>query len=124
MNGPLTRRLTGISGCLLALLIGTVTVGLVNGGLWLLTGRGPNLHEAWASWLFWTAFVSAPFCILALNRVGAKTPWVTAAILTAICWGFFLAVPSARPRDANDIGAWLLVLLSPLVITAGAFAAD
>ena len=124
MNGPSEHRLTGVSGCLLALSIGTVTVAIVSGGLWLITGKGPNLQEEWGGRLLWAVFVAAPFGFLALNRVSAKTPWIGAAILTAMFWGLFLAVPLARPHDANDMGAWLLMLLSPLIITAGAIAAD
>lgn len=124
MNGPSEQRRTGNPGWLLALLIGILAVALIRGGLWLITGKGLDLQEHWEGFIFHSVLITAPFGYLALNRINAKTPWITAVILTAMYWGFYLAVPSARPQDGNDLGAGLLLLLSPLITTAGAFAAN
>lgn len=124
MSGPSHQRLTGISGCLVALLIGIVTIALVRISLWRLTGEVPDLQAKWAAWLFWAVLVAAPFSYLALKGVGANVPWITAAILTAAYWGVFLALPLVRPHDRNDLGAILLMLLYPVFIIASALAAD
>ncbi len=124
MNGPSKQRRTGNPLWLLALLIGILAVVFIRGGLWLISGVGPNLREHWEGFIFHSVFIAAPFGYLALNRISAKTPWIAAVILTATYWGFYLAVPSARPQDANDLGAVLLLLLSPVITTAGALAAD
>ena len=123
MHGPLEQRLTGISGCSLALLIGAVTVAIAQGTFWIFTGKALSLQEEWGRLLFWAVFVAAPFCFLALSRLNAKTPWITAAILTAMLWGLVVASRLARPNDAS-IGLGLLMMISPLIVTAGAFAAD
>lgn len=124
MNGPSEQRLTGISGCLVALLIGIVAVALVRIGLWLQTGVVPDLRERWGTWLSWAVFAAAPFGYLALKGVGARAAWITAALLTGAYWSIFLAIPLVRPQDGNDLGAMLLLLLYPVLATAGAFAAD
>lgn len=124
MNGPSEQRLTGFWGCLVALFIGVVTIVLVRIGLWRVTGELPGFQEKWTDWLFWAAFVAAPFGYLALKGVGARTPWIAAVIVTATYWVVFLAIPLVRPQDGNDLGAIVLLVLYPLLATAAALAAD
>lgn len=123
MNGSSDRRLAGNSGCILALGIGVVTVTSVTGAFSLLTGAELNLDEEWSIFLFQMLLVAAPFGFLALAGVTAKAPWIAGAILTATFWGLYLADGLAR-RGAGgaNIGLGLLMLLSPLMIGAGAFA--
>ena len=124
MSGLSEQRRSKNPGFLLALVVGIFAVALIRGGLWLLTGEAPNLQEHWEGFIFHAALITSPFGFLALKRINAKTPWIAAVLLTTTYWGFYLAVPSARPQDGNDLGAMLLLLLSPFITIAGAFAAD
>lgn len=124
MNNPSEQRRTGKPGCLLAFLIGLLVVAFIQAGFWVLAGSPPNPMEDWGRYLFQAALIAVPFGFLVLNGVSAKTPWITAVLLTAVVWGFVLAATFQRPWRANDMGLALLTLLSPVITTAGAFAAD
>ena len=124
MNGPLQQSRTGNSGWLVAPMIGVLAVALIHGALWLFAGKDPNFQEEWGGFLFQAAFIAVPFGVLALKGVNAKTPWIAAALFTAMFWGFFLAATLGRLYEANNMGLLLLILVSPVIITVGALAAD
>jgi hypothetical protein len=128
MSGPSERRLTGIWAGLLALLSGPFTIAVINGCLFLIWGSDlsditRHLEEEWGILLVNAVLVSFPFGCLALERVEAIKPWVTAAILTALVWALPLAdVLVRRGAGGANIGLGFLLLLSPVIITAVALA--
>jgi hypothetical protein len=93
MTSPAERFLTGNAGCLFALSIGFTTIGLLAGGSSLLTGADLNLKEEWGVFLFQALLVAAPFGALATARESARTPWLTAAVLTAMFWSLYVGAP-------------------------------
>ena len=120
MSRPADAHFTGNNGCLVALLIGLGTVG----GTALLTGASLNIRQEWGVLVFQVLFVAAPFGALATARESGRAAWLTAVALTVIFWGLMVADALVR-RGAGgaDIGLGLLMLLSPLIVTGGAFAA-
>ncbi len=69
------------------------------------------------------AFVAAPFVVLALADVRAKSAWLVALGLTVTFWGFvFYVVAQPYSRGDANIGLGLLMLVSPVVILAASFA--
>lgn len=124
MKGRLEQRVTGASGCLVALLIGVITAGFVAFTNTVLGGAKIDLREEWSVFHFQALIVAAPFGVLALSPVNTKATWLTAALLTALFWGLLLAVGFAQRGTGANIGLGGLMMLSPLIIIAGAFAVD
>jgi hypothetical protein len=111
-------------GCLAALVIGLIAVGGTFAGLALFAGRSPDLSEEWPILLFNVLMVAAPFGLLALCGIRTRLPWAVGIVLTLGLWGWLLldAVAAAPGRGAN-IGLGLIMLVSPILVAAAAFAA-
>lgn len=109
-------------GCFGALAIGVVVVA-GNAGLFsLLTGRSLDLQdEAWPL-VLQMLIVAAPFALLAFAAVRRPAPWLTGLALTLALWGYdlFEGVSYQWHPDGTgaDIGLGLIMLVSPLPITA------
>ncbi len=105
---------------MIALVIGFAIVG----GVSFLTGNLYNLDEELGVLLFNVLVVAAPFAVLAMARESGRAAWLTAVGLTGAFWGLLVAdMLIRRGAGGANIGLGLLMLLSPLVITAGAFGA-
>jgi len=67
------------------------------------------------------ALIAAPFGLLALQRISEHRPWIVAAALTLLFWSLPVADALIRQgRGGANIGLGLFLLVSPLVVTAGA----
>jgi len=106
-------------GCIIALGLGFLTVGLFFGALILFAGSAPSIPpEEWPFFLFQVLLAAAPFGLLALLGVRSRLPWVIAAVLTICFWTAYFAsvLISARDRTGANIGMGLIMFVSPFII--------
>jgi hypothetical protein len=86
----------------------------------LLTGR--SLSQEWGIIAVQALLVSVPFVAVALTGTLRKAPWLVGLALTVGLWGYFLyeGVSYQWHPDGTgaDIGLGLIMLASPVVITA------
>lgn len=110
-------------GCLIAILIGIGTVALVNLDM-ILEGDGSDFREEWAVLLTQVIMVAAPFAVLAIMPNSGRAAWLTAAALTALFWTLPVLDQVVRKGGGGaNIGLGLFMLMSPLLVLGGAFAA-
>lgn len=110
-------------GCLIAILIGIGTVALVNVDM-ILAGDRSDFTEEWAVLLAHVIMVAAPFAVLAIIPNSGWAAKLTAAALTALFWTLPLLDQAVRRGEGGaNIGLGLIMLISPLLILGGAFAA-
>jgi hypothetical protein len=107
-------------GCFLALAIGPLVAGGEAIAFSLLTGR--SMSEEWGVIAFQSLLVSFPFIAVALTGTIKKAPWLVGLALTLSLWGYGLyrGVSYQWHPDGSgaDIGLGLIMLASPLPITA------
>ena len=112
-------------GCALGLAIGLFVVVGVNGGHALITGRSLDLADEWGVFLFQALIAGAPFGLLALTGIRNRAPWLVGIAMTVAFWGyyFFEAVRYHLSGDTSgaNIGLGLLMMVSPIIITAACF---
>ncbi len=112
----------------LALSIGLVTVVAVHGFFWLATGKTLNLADEWGNFLAHILIAAAPFGLLALAGIRNRAAWLVGLALTAAFWGYYLFVgiryQLSGDRSGANIGLGLVMLLSPLIISAACLIAS
>jgi hypothetical protein len=113
------------TGCLLAPVIGFITVAGVNGGFALATGADLNLAEEWGVFLFQMLLVAVPFALLGIAGLRSRLSWGVSLALTAMFWVIYLADGLSSWGDGTgaNIGLGLLMLVSPAFVTAAGFLA-
>ncbi|TFI56842.1 hypothetical protein E2493_18015 [Sphingomonas parva] len=88
----------------------------------LLTGRSLNLAEEWTVLIWQAISVSIPFIVVAVTGTKKKAPWIVGLVLTLTLWGYYLVEGVSyqwHPDGSGaNIGLGLIMLVSPLVITA------
>ncbi|PTS84742.1 hypothetical protein DBR17_07370 [Sphingomonas sp. HMWF008] len=74
------------------------------------------------------ALTSVPFVLLALSGASSKRGWLTALILTCVCWGMFALdgqrFASGGEGGGANIGLGILLLFGPFVIAIASFLAN
>ncbi|MCW4461673.1 hypothetical protein OK349_08125 [Sphingomonas sp. BT-65] len=107
----------------MALIIGIVTVFVPIGLASILGVKDVALAEEWAVLLFLVGFVAAPFTLLALSGVNRWRAWLVAGGITLFFWSLLWSVALVRGGAGGaNIGLGFLMLISPLIVTAAAFA--
>jgi hypothetical protein len=80
------------------------------------------LDEEWGGLAFQALLVSIPFIAVAVTGTKKVAPWIVALSLTFAFWGYYLfrGVSYQWYPDGTgaDIGLGLIMLVSPIVITA------
>ncbi|MCW3845954.1 hypothetical protein OF829_01780 [Sphingomonas sp. LB-2] len=111
-------------GLVAAVAIGFAVIAACN-TVWAVV-EGVPVTTLWEDDAVWAQIViaAAPYLLLALLGVGARRPWIVALCLTAAFWGFYLFVIT-RPYEGGgaNIGLGLLMIFSPLPITAASLIA-
>jgi hypothetical protein len=81
--------------------------------------------EDWPFALFYGVLFAFPFGYLALEGIKAWLPWVVAIVTTACFWGALIVsiLMSVRDKSGVNFGMGLLMLASPLIVTACAWVA-
>jgi hypothetical protein len=109
-------------GCFTAVVIGPLVAFGTAAVFSQLTGRSMALGEEWRVLAFQALLVSIPFIALAVTGTKKPAPWVTALCLTLAFWGYYLfrGVSYQWHPDGTgaDIGLGLIMLVSPIIITA------
>ena len=109
---------------LLALVIGIAIIAAEGVLYSAITQRTWNLFRDLDPWR--VGIVATPYVVLALLRVRRLLPWAVALVLTLSLWGYWLYSTvsfSLHPDGSGvDMGGALLLLASPLVISAVAVA--
>jgi hypothetical protein len=113
----------GATGCFAGLLIGVLTVLLLDGALYLVDGKSIDIAEEWPFILLHMMFAAAPFVLLAGVGVTARLPWLVGLCLTALFWGYlFLDAAWIHRGEGANIGLGLLLPAFPIVIATAALA--
>lgn len=106
-------------GCIFALAL-ILVPGIVSSVL-----RGP-VGEDWPFALFYGFLLAVPFAYLGLDGTRDRIPWLVAVVLSCLFWGALIVsvIVSAREQSGVNFGMGLVMLASPFVITAAAWACN
>lgn len=109
----------------LAAVVGFVTVVVAAAIHSVVTGAKLNLADELPILLFQMLLVATPFFLLAIMGIKARLPWLVGLVLTAAFWGFYLYESLSHHGDGTgaNIGLGLLMLVSPVIISACSLAA-
>lgn len=110
-------------GCVLALLIGIAipfTVAAISGHLAYVLGE----RDEWGPMLSMVCIAGSPFAALAIYKVRSRRPWLVGLAITAAFWGWLLYRVSNYAGGGADIGAGLIMFVSPLIVLIGALLAQ
>lgn len=73
-------------------------------------------------------FAGGPFGLLALAGVRNKVPWIVGLAMTAALWGYYffdgIRYHFSGDRSGANIGLGLLMIVSPIIISAACFVTD
>ena len=86
-------------------------------------GSRINLADEGGILLFQLVWVAAPFVALASAKVSAKRAWIAGTAVTAMFWSAYLASAYCSHGGGANIGMGLIMLASPLIVSAAAFGA-
>ena len=115
-----TERISGWWLLIAAVLIGVLVITGVDLAFSLLTGRPFSFADGVAP--FQMVLVAFPFMVLALLGARQWLPWLAGLVPTLALWGWYLfkGVNYQWHPDGSgaDIGLGLILLASPLVISA------
>lgn len=122
MNDISPSRISVLAGLVLALMVPTVVVG---GAMLfaLATARGPvGPREEWGVFAVQWLLVAAPFVLLAC--LGARRQaWVVGVVVTLVFWSVYVADGYLNTGDGANIGLGIIMLASPLFVSAAALIA-
>lgn len=119
----LSEEVVSPAGCLGALAVGPLVAFGTAILFSQLSGRSIDLDEEWGVLAFQALLVSIPFIAVALTGTRKAAPWIVGLSLTLVFWGYYLfqGVSYQLHPDGTgaNIGLGLLMLISPVIITAG-----
>ena len=105
---------------LISLAIGILVVSAANAFAYLVMRIPFAWEDEYAVIIFQIVIVSLPFIIISLTGARSPAPWVAGLGMTVALWGFYVfdAWSSRGSGEGANIGLGLLMLMSPVVISA------
>lgn len=104
-------------GIMASLGIGLAIILICN-TVWAIAGGFP-ISTLWDDASLTQILIAAsPFLILSVCGISARRPWIVGLCMTLAFWGYYLWDITHYEGGGANIGLGLLMLLSPVVITA------